>query len=316
MALHHVFAIEYPFALLESLGLMAPLVISTKVSLAAMGFFRPSNYQSLTILLVAAVLSFFTLGIQHFIIQPIYNEHLSASFIQLGGWFHFLICFIVNASALTVSLFWNTLQDQTAYISRRKEAEQLNREAELLMLRHQLQPHFLFNSLNSINALIGFQPKKAREMIQQLGSFLRGTIKIDDQQPIVFEKELEQIELYLNIEKVRFGHRLEVEIDASEEVKTKKIPPLLLQPLLENAIKFGLYGTTEKVILHLNAHFEHNWLVISISNPIDQDADSQEGTGFGLESVQRRLHLMYGRADLITAEKTAHLFTVQLKIPQ
>lgn len=314
--LHIVYAIPYQFAVLEALSIVAPLAISTKISLAALGFFRPSDFKMATLLLIGFVLSVLVVVVQRFVVQPIYDEHLTKHFIQVGWKLHFIIAFIVNSAGLTLSLFWNELRDQTAYLSRREEAEQLNREAELLMLRHQLQPHFLFNSLNSINALIGNQPDKARSMIYQLGSFLRDTIKIDDQKPIYFEKELQQIELYLNIEKVRFGHRLEIDMQVDDSAPLCKVPPLLLQPLLENAIKFGLYGTSDAVKLQLTAKKEQHFLIIEVTNPYDEDSDSVEGTGFGLRSVQRRLYLTYGYNDLVQTKQKEHNFTVTVKIPQ
>lgn len=311
-----IFWIPYPVAFLESVSLIGPLTVSMIIALAAMGFFRPSDFKAITVVVVGFALSSMVVGVQHLIIQPIYSEHFSSHFIEHGWKLHFLLALVSNCSGLTLSLFWNELRDQTAYISRRREAQELNREAELLMLRHQLQPHFLFNSLNSINALVGQNPEKAREMIHQLGTFLRGTIRIDDQKPIDFKKELEQIELYLNIEKVRFGHRLSVQIEIDEATSSAVIPPLLLQPLLENAIKFGLYGTSTAVDLTLSAWKEPQLLVIEITNPIDKDAESQEGTGFGLRSVQRRLYLTYGRSDLVSVQQDNQRFSVTVKIPQ
>ena len=116
----------------------------------------------------------------------------------------------------------------------------------------QLQPHFLFNSLNSINALIGFKPDEARKMIHQLSDFLRGTLKKDDDQlQVTLNDELQHLNLYLEIEKVRFGHRLQTEISCDERSGSAKLPSMLLQPIVENAIKFGLYDTTGEVVVSL-----------------------------------------------------------------
>jgi len=189
------------------------------------------------------------------------------------------------------------------------------KEVELMDLRHQLQPHFLFNSLNSINALIKSQPEKAREMIFQLSAFLRGSIRSDQTTLVSLKQEMEYINLYLAIETVRFGHRLQTKISFPDDVLDRKLPPLLLQPLVENAIKFGLYGTTSNVEISINAIPKENELYISISNPFDSDADIQKGTGFGLVSIERRLNLIYGRNDLISKEAVDNQFTVTLKIP-
>jgi two-component system LytT family sensor kinase len=178
-----------------------------------------------------------------------------------------------------------------------------------------LQPHFLFNSLNSINALIGTRPEEARKMVQQLSDFLRGTIRKEENQFISFAEELENLKLYLEIEKVRFGYRLKTETDIAEETLKWKMPALLLQPLMENAIKFGLYGTTGEVVISLRAIIADEHLVVAIVNPFDPDMQMAEGTGFGLKSVKRRLYLLFGRNDLMEINKTNNAYVVVFRIP-
>ena len=212
---------------------------------------------------------------------------------------------------------WSNLKEQQENEIRHNEAEQLVKDAELVKLRQQLQPHFLFNSLNSISALAGSKPEEARKMIQQLSDFLRGTLKKDEQKTVTLGEEIEHLKLYLEIEKVRFGHRLEVKINISESLLSCYIPPLLLQPLLENAIKFGLYGTINAISVSLEAGKEQGHLYIKIINPFDDQAQSsQQGTGFGLSSIRRRLQLLYGRTDLLSTSKENSNFITILKIPQ
>ena len=182
-------------------------------------------------------------------------------------------------------------------------------------MRQQLQPHFLFNSLNSLNALIGTRPEEARKMVQQLSDFLRGTIRKEENQFISFAEELENLKLYLEIEKVRFGYRLKTEMDITEETLKWKMPALLLQPLMENAIKFGLYGTTGEVVISLQAIVADDQLVVTIVNPFDPDMQMAEGTGFGLKSVKRRLYLLFGRNDLMEINKTNNAYVVVFRIP-
>jgi LytS/YehU family sensor histidine kinase len=187
----------------------------------------------------------------------------------------------------------------------------------LYKLRQQLQPHFLFNSLNSISALITIQPAQARKMIQQLSDFLRGTLKREDNQWISLEDELQHLQLYLDIEKVRFGHRLNTTMIKEETTGKLQLPSMLLQPLVENAIKFGLYDTTEPVTISVVAAQENNYLVITIQNPFDPETSSpKQGTGFGLSSVQRRLYLLFARNDLLHTRHTDNQFTTVIKIPQ
>jgi sensor histidine kinase YesM len=191
------------------------------------------------------------------------------------------------------------------------------REAELFRLRQQLQPHFLYNSLNSINALIQIDAEKAQEMVGKLSDFLRLSVKRDVEESIAIEEELNYIESYLAIESVRFGNRLSIEINKSGEHLSKaKIPAFILQPILENAIKFGLYGHTGEVIIKIDIALKDQLLHIVIENPFDASAQAPRGTGFGLESISRRLNILFARADLLEIKKTNNIFSSMVKIPQ
>ncbi len=215
-----------------------------------------------------------------------------------------------------ISMLWYSQLDHKETEKRKSEAEKLARDAELYNLRQQLQPHFLFNSLNSINALIGFKPDEARKMIHQLSDFLRGTLKKDDQLLVPLSDELQHLNLYLDIEKVRFGHRLETEISCDKNCGEALLPSLLLQPIVENAIKFGLYDTTENVTISIRAEVEGNNLIVMVQNPYDAQTSRPKGTGFGLRGVQRRLYLLFARNDLVETHQNDNIFTTIIKIPQ
>lgn len=226
-----------------------------------------------------------------------------------------VIGFLIIGCMALVSVLWYTLQEQRETERRKAEAEKLSRETELYKLRQQLQPHFLFNSLNSINALIGGQPQLARLMIQQLSDFLRGTLRKEEHQWTSLEEELQQLQLYLDIEKVRFGHRLITLVH--NDSQDCQLPAMLLQPVVENAIKFGLYDTTEAVTIRINAFREEGHLVIRVENPFDpQTSSPKKGMGFGLGSLQRRLYLLFARNDLLQTETRDSLFITSIKIPQ
>ncbi len=244
------------------------------------------------------------------------DAHYLQSFSQSAG-IRFGISFLIIACIAMMGLLWFTQEEQQVINKRKIDTERLSRDAELLKLRQQLQPHFLFNSLNSISALTGTQPDKARYMIQQLSDFLRGTIKADDKLLNTLEKEMEYLHLYLDIEKVRFGNRLQTEIDYNEEDLAMQLPSLLLQPIMENAIKFGLYDTTGEVLITLKANNDKGYLKIIITNPFDPETSQPlKGTGFGLSSVHRRLFLIFSRYDLLKTEKENDLFITTILIPQ
>ena len=244
------------------------------------------------------------------------DNHYWQSFQQSGG-IRFGILFLLLSCMAMMSLLLYTQEEEQTMQERRADMERLSRESELFKLRQQLQPHFLFNSLNSISALTGTQPEKARHMIQQLSDFLRGTLKKDDQHWSTLEEEIQYLRLYLDIEKVRFGHRLQTEITFNEEVLQYKLPALLLQPVVENAIKFGLYDTTGDVLITLDAGIENNYLKIRLENPFDPETSlPQKGTGFGLSSIQRRLFLLFARQDLLKTQKNNNHFITTILIPQ
>jgi len=229
----------------------------------------------------------------------------------------FVLALLVLLFVTAISWLWHNIQEQAEQEKRRVYAEQLMKDAELAKLRQQLQPHFLFNSLNSISALAGSKPNDARKMIQQLSDFLRGTLKKDDQQTVLLKDEIEHLKLYLDIEKVRFGYRLSVNISVSDDAWNAQIPPLLMQPIVENAIKFGLYDTVDEIEIKINVYVKDNFLYIDVQNPFDTETQSvNEGTGFGLTSIQRRLFLLYARNDLMTTQQIEKSFIASLKIPQ
>ena len=224
--------------------------------------------------------------------------------------------FLITSTVVLMSVIWYNWQEQKALEARRVEAERMAREAELFKLRQQLQPHFLFNSLNSISALIGPQGKEARRMVLQLSDFLRGTLKKEEHQWTTLKEELHYLQLYLDIEKVRFGHRLNTAFQIAPEAEELQLPVLLLQPIVENAIKFGLYDTLDNITITIEAYRQDAELLLEVRNPFHPETAQPKGTGFGLSSIGRRLYLLFGRNDLLTSEAMDTTFTTRLRIPQ
>lgn len=198
-----------------------------------------------------------------------------------------------------------------------KEArlESLVRETELKMLRSQINPHFLFNSLNSISSLTITDPEKAREMVVKLSEFMRYALSRKDEQPVSLQNELENIRLYLDIEKVRFGDKLTTQENIESSCLDFKIPVLLLQPLYENAVKHGVYESTESVRILTQVKFIDGYAEIIISNNYDPEATSRSGTGTGLLNVTRRLELYYGNKGSIKTSKENGIYSVTLYLP-
>lgn len=272
-----------------------------------------------TILLILAdaiALSLLCVWLAKNIMESLVQQDSYLQFLQLSMPVRTAVNFLVIASVGIAMVFISKVREQQETTSRDATTAAMVKEAELQKLQLQLQPHFLFNCLNSINAMVVARPNEAQLMVQQLSDFLRTTIKRADEQWISFQDELNYLQLYLSIEKIRFGHRLEVQTALDNQSTTWKIPTLLVQPLVENAIKFGLYGTTEKVTISLNAKVNNQILDITVTNPFDPDMQPTQGSGFGLSGLKRRLYLLYARNDLVITEMTNNIFTVTLKIPQ
>lgn len=223
--------------------------------------------------------------------------------------------FLMMAGLSLGSVLHFRLLDQREATGRQATTLAMVREAELQKLQLQLQPHFLFNCLNSINALIIVRPEEARTMVEHLSEFLRITLKRADEHWIRLRDEWHYLQLYLEIEKVRFGHRLDVVTSFQDASLDWQIPTLLLQPLVENAIKFGLYGTTDKVTITLDANLRDQLLEVKVTNPYNDEARTTKGNGFGLTGLRRRLYLLFARNDLLTTDANNNIFTVILKIP-
>lgn len=280
-----------------------------------MKYYQPRRVVRTAMSIALAVICVF--AIHHLTLMVVDETPEYVSFLDKSLFIRGLYIWLMIALVSAMTGLWFTMREHQEADSRTVAAEKLVREAELSRLRQQLQPHFLFNSLNSISALAGSRPEEARRMIHQLSDFFRGTLRKDDQQLIPLSDELEHLSLYLEIEKVRFGHRLETAIDCEERAITMKIPPLLLQPVVENAIKFGLYDTLGETIIRITASAENNYLKISVTNPFDSSSSiPRRGTGFGLESIQRRLYLLYARNDLLNTEQKESNFTTIIRIPQ
>lgn len=281
-------------------------------------YYQPGKERSSYLLIWVFSLNVLAWVIVRFLLRWLFPDPGYREFLDYSLPLRFILgCLTVGWMAM-MNVVWNAQQSQVEQEKRKTEAEKLAREAELFNLRQQLQPHFLFNSLNSIIALIGRKPDEARNMVFQLSDFLRGTLRKDDQQLIHLSEELDHLALYLDIEKVRFGHRLNIRIShPDDQVLQDKLPAMILQPLLENSIKHGLYDTTGAVQIDIQAMRTDYLLKVRIDNPFDASHKvKKKSTGFGLRSVQRRLFLLYGRNDLLQTNASDQVFSTEISIPQ
>jgi LytS/YehU family sensor histidine kinase len=200
---------------------------------------------------------------------------------------------------------------------RADEARVLAGRAELRALRAQINPHFLYNSLNSISALTSIDPAKARDMCIQLSDFLRNTLGLSELSSIPLHQEMDLVRGYLAIERVRFGKRLIAGEQIPEECLPDLVPPLILQPLVENAIVHGIAGVLEEGVLQLTAeHTADGKLRLVVENSFDPDAKKRRQTEFGLASIRKRLQVIYGHEASLKVSTVRDLFRVELAVPR
>ncbi len=193
----------------------------------------------------------------------------------------------------------------------------LLKDGELNLLKSQINPHFLFNSLNSVNALIVKTPEQAQEMLVALSEYLRYTVLATHSETSTLKEEIANIEHYLSIEKLRFGDKLTYQFFISPDCLPVQIPSMLLQPLFENAIKHGVYESTENVHIVAKAKKDSDFLRIEISNDFNPENDimSLKNSGTGLKNIRERLRLMYGDAASLQVKNKDNIFRVILEIP-
>jgi hypothetical protein len=214
--------------------------------------------------------------------------------------------FLVGTVALIFSLLYHYLVEAAEQVGRARRAEDEARvqagEARLRALSAQVNPHFLYNGLNSVAALIGAEPAAAREMVTRLAMFFRGTTAAGRLESIPLSEELELVRGYLAIEQVRFGARLVVMERVDEALLSTRWPPLFLQPLVENAVKYGVSGSMEPVTLELEGALEDDYALLRLRNGFDRDGLPAPGTGTGLSATGERLERFFGPRAVLTVE--------------
>jgi len=197
------------------------------------------------------------------------------------------------------------------------EMQVLAREAELRALRAQIDPHFLFNSLNSISALTVSDPRGARRMCLLLADFLRSSLVLGAQKEIPVSDELRLVESFLDIEKVRYGNRLSVVRNVDPNCHGCLVPPLLIQPLVENAIRHGIAPLVDGGTIRMDVQREGKTLEIVLENPVDSGGGpiAKDGAGLGLENVRSRLAKLFANEALVAVSQEDSKFQIRLRFP-
>jgi two-component system LytT family sensor kinase len=277
--------------------------------------------------------------------SPFYSilAHMVAGLLVLGAWVLLTVA-ILNATFsnqetyiefLNGSIAWRAMLGGLSYLvlvlvyylvsnsqklqERAKQEERLRslvREAELNMLKSQINPHFLFNSLNSIASLTMSNPDEARDMIIRLSDFLRYSLKHRENEFVPLKEELGRMKDYLAIEKVRFGEKLTYEFDIGEECEKFPVPTMIFQPLFENAIRHSVYESTDPVSILFTCQSDQGHMKTVITNDYDPEVPSMKGTGVGLQNVKQRIELGYKDKASMHWKGEDGVFTVTILFPR
>jgi sensor histidine kinase YesM len=245
-----------------------------------------------------------------FLADPAYityqDNHLTTRII-IGVFFYILM-----AAVFYLYILYRKNREKT---DRENELKQEVREAVLRALKSQINPHFLFNSLNSIASLTLSNPAKAHEMVIALSDFMRYSLRKEQNELVPLAEEINHIRLYLQIEKIRFGDKMTYTFNTEQECLDCQIPTLLLQPLFENAVKYGVYEASEPVEISLTAQMEGSHTVLTLINTYDPDAAPVRGEGIGLRNVRERLRLVYNSNNLMNIEDQNGKYCITIFLP-
>ena len=235
------------------------------------------------------------------------SPHLSLAFFVAGSLIYLL-------SILTHDVL--IAFDNIRAADRREAASQVQaRDAQLQVLRTQINPHFLFNSLNSISALTTIDAAGARSMTIELANFYRQTLALAEMSRIALNEEINLCNNFLAIEKIRFGKKLQVTMDIAPNTMSCLIPPMILQPLVENAIKHGIRDMVDGGMIVIKSLVRDNWLYISVQNPIDTQPSATSGNGSGIKNLQARFASIYADQARLSYVKSGDSFVVEMAIP-
>lgn len=222
-----------------------------------------------------------------------------------------------------IFFFWSLIYFSFHYIENYKKAEITNlrykvamNEIELNKLKSQLNPHFMFNAMNSIRALIDENPSKAKEAVTMLSNILRNTLLMEKNKLINFEEEMRVVKDYLDLEHIRFEERLQFDFDISPETSSYKVPTLMVQTLVENGIKHGISKLADGGKILLKALVENDRLFIQIKNSGRFDETKLPETGFGLKSTKQRLELLFGEKSTFRIYNNGDYVITEVTVPR
>ena len=206
-------------------------------------------------------------------------------------WWDIIFTFILIALWLLLYLIWHYLERNRKDEIDRLSLEKTVKELELKTIKSHINPHFIFNSLNSIRALVDENPKRARTAITELSNILRSSLQVEKMETVPLQKELDIVKDYLALEQMRFEERLKVEMEIDEDTLAQPVPPMMLQTLVENAIKHGISKRINGGVIKIISRFTDDHFELIVQNTGNLERKSEEG--FGFKSTRDRLKFLF-----------------------
>jgi sensor histidine kinase YesM len=255
------------------------------------------RYQILTFLLLTIAFSFFiTCVVSPF--EQLFRLRLNAQ----GRPVSYLSLFITNLiSFIPLMLMWNAIYFMYHFVMKTRKQEMdtikleaLVRQLELNTIKAHINPHFIFNALNGIRALIDENPTRARTAITELSNILRSSLSAEKAETVPLQEELKIVKDYLALESMRFEDRLRVNFEIDEKTLCNPVPPMMLQTLVENAIKHGISKQMKGGVIKIVSDVKENQHELLVQNTGHLNGYAKRGGGFGIASTKDRLHLLYG----------------------
>ena len=326
IAIFHAIALSHYYSFDHLIAITDSFVFNALFSVIAIGLWYTVRFNSfdqrhiqdvvinhIGVALISMVIWFFS---GYFMLHEMFSEHndylvflnQSIPWRLATGLFYYALTVLVYYLIIS----YRNLQEK---VQNEMELKALVKETELSMLKSQINPHFLFNSLNSISSLTITNPAKAQEMIIKLSEFLRHSISHKEEQMVPMHEEVEHIMRYLEIEKIRFGDRLHYHFKLDVACKNFPVPAMILQPIFENAIKHGVYESTEEVTIYFECNPASQGMSLKISNDYDPQAPPRKGNRMGIKNIANRLKLIYQSDDLLKISKGEKIFEVELFLP-
>lgn len=260
-------------------------------------------------IILAVILSFVMYVAIHFILKEQMSQYFGENFMQV-----FPVFLISNLFTGGVLIGIKSLVDKSRQQKLDKEKKQENLLSELSYLKAQVNPHFLFNTINSVYVLIKIDPNQAAEMLIKLSDLLRSQLYDFSSEQISIEEEMKYLENYIELEKLRKAHRVKIKFEKKGDLAGFSLPPLMLIPFLENCFKHLSSHTDKANEIHLKIERNESYLNVEFANTFETESTPKKEGGIGLANIKRRLALLFPNQHELSIQKKEDFFVVNLQL--